>query len=226
MRRADGRWACVAVAASVALAGCGGKTAANEENFSAVIERHLDEEGHLCLGTDRWPVDLHKSEVAASVRGDSLSRAARMQALQNAGLVSASDIEIDEGAAIGKVTGRMKSMVRYTLTDAARRYTREADRVRASWEVDQPLELLDLCWGRKVLDKVLKWEGPMEFGAFKTARVIYRYEIVDVADWAKGSEVREAFKSIDSALNQAVREDAKGVQLTSEGWEPQRSPFR
>jgi hypothetical protein len=58
----------------------------------------------------------------------------------------------------------------------------------------------------------------MEFGAFKTARVIYTYKIVDMADWAKSAEVQEAFHSIGIRLKQAEKADAEAVKLTSEGW--------
>jgi len=217
--------ACVAIIAGAVLAGCGSKTDANATNFGAAIERHLKAGERLCLGVDRWPVDLAANEVAADTRGRPWSRGVQMRALQDAGLVSASAIEIDEGAPIGKTTGRMRQLMRYTLTEAAKPYAREAERVRLSWETDQPIELLDLCWGRKELDRVVKWEGPMEFGEYKTARVIYTYKIVDVAGWAMRSEMQKVFRTIESELKQAGREDVKSVQLTSEGWEVQRRRF-
>jgi hypothetical protein len=215
----------IVIATAAVLAGCGSKTGANAKNFGTAIERHLQEEGHLCLGTDRWPVDLPANEVAANTRGAAWPPGVRMRALQNAGLLTASEIEVDEGASIGKTTGRMRKVVRYTLTDSAKPYTREAERVRSSRGADKPIEMLDLCWGRKAIDKVVKWEGPMEFGEFKTARVIYTYRIVDMADWAKSSEMQEVFRTIESELEQAGREAVKAVKLTSEGWEVKRAPF-
>jgi hypothetical protein len=216
-------WA-VAMAGAV-LAGCGSKIDANAKNFGAAIERHFQDGKHLCLGTDAWPVDLPANELTSSTSRSGESRAARMQALQKAGLVSAGEIEVDEGAAFGKTTGRMRKVVRYTLTEAARPYTREPERVHVSWGSETPMEVLDLCWGRKSLDKVVKWEGPMEFGAFKTARVIYTYEIVDMADWAKRAEMQDAFRMIGVQLKQAGKEDAQALKLTSEGWEVRKGLF-
>jgi len=219
------RFAWAAIIAGAALAGCGSKTDANATNFGAAIERHLKEGARLCLGVDRWPVDLAANEIAADTRGRSWSRGVQMRALQDAGLVSVSAIDVDEGAPIGKTTGRMRQLMRYTLTEAAKPYTREAKRARMSWETDQPIEFLDLCWGRKELHRVVKWEGPMEFGEYKTARVIFTYKIVDVADWAMQSDMQKVFRTIEAELKQAGREEVKAVQLTSEGWEVKRRPF-
>ena len=215
----------VAIIAGAILAGCGNKTDANATNFRAAIERHLKDGKHLCLGADRWPVDLAVNEVATDTRGRAWSRGVQMRALKDAGLVSASAIEVDEGAPIGKTTGRMRQLMRYTLTEAAKPYTREAKRARMSWETDQPIEFLDLCWGRKELHRVVKWEGPMEFGEYKTARVIYTYKIVDVADWAMRSEMQKVFRTIESELKQEGQEDVQAVKLTSEGWEVKRGRF-
>jgi hypothetical protein len=215
------------MAALACLAGCGSKTDANARNFGAAIERHLEEGGRsLCLGTDRWPVDVPANDVGSTNGRSGDSPSARMQALQKAGLVSASEIDVDEGAWFGKTTGRMRKVVRYTLTEAAKPYTREPERVHVAWGSESATKVLDLCWGRKSLDKVVKWEGPMEFGAFKTARVIYTYKIVDMADWAKGAEMQEAFRTIGIRLKQAEKEDVEPVKLTSEGWEVKKDRSR
>jgi hypothetical protein len=147
-----------------------------------------------------------------------------MRALEKAGMVSASEIEVDEGAWFGKTTGRMRKVTRYTLAEAAKPYTRDSERVPVASK-GGPAEFRDLCWGRKALDKVVKWEGPMEFGAFKTARVIYTYSIVDVAEWAKRPEVQQAFPAIGAQLQRAANEDVEGVKLTSEGWEVSQGRF-
>jgi hypothetical protein len=210
--------ACAAAVTSAFLAGCGSKADANAKNFGAAIADHLKDE-RLCLDTDRWPVDLPASGAASKADGDAESPGMRMRALQKAGLVSASEVEIDEGARFGRATGHMRKVVRHSLTESAKPYTRETGRVHLAWGAEQPTKVVELCWGRKHLDKVVKWEGPMEFGAFKTARVIFTYTIVDVADWSQSAEMQDAFRTIGVQLQMATKEDARAVKLTSEGWE-------
>ncbi|MDG5826958.1 hypothetical protein MRX60_13075 (plasmid) [Xylella fastidiosa subsp. pauca] len=78
----------------------------------------------------------------------------------------------------------------------------------------------DLCWGKKALDKVVKWEGPMKFGDYQEANVKYLYKIDGLADWAKKPEILAAFPYVGQITEDAgKKEQQHGVKLTSVGWE-------
>jgi len=203
------------------LAACGSKSDANAGNFGAALEAYLQSRGRLCLHTDRWPVELDKREVELAAQPPDWRAAHQMLALQAAGLVEAKQLETAEKWSFGRATGKARTVVQYTLTEAAKPFLHEPERKRVTWESDKPVQLVDLCWARKELDKVVKWEGPMKYGDFQTARVIYKYRIVDKAAWADRPEIRKAFRQIEAEVQRSGREDDLGLKLTSEGWEAQ-----
>ena len=77
-----------------------------------------------------------------------------------------------------------------------------------------------MCWGKKALDKIVKWEGPMKFGDYQEAGITYTYKVNNVADWAKKPEVQAAFPVVKSILDGAGSKESKhAIKLTSQGWE-------
>jgi hypothetical protein len=206
---------------SAVLAACGSKSDASARNFGAALDAYLQSRGRLCLHTDRWPVEVDKREVELAAQAPDWRSVHQMLALQAAGLVDAKEIEVAEKPSFGRVTGQARGVVQYTLTEAAKPFMHEPERKHSTWERDKPVQLVDLCWARKELDKVVKWEGPMKYGDFQTARVIYTYKIVDKAAWADRPEIRKAFRQIEAEVERSGREDDLGLKLTSEGWEAQ-----
>ena len=138
-------------------------------------------------------------------------RAGQMAALASAGLVQAEDAETN-GLFGGKVNVR-----RYNLADAAKPYIKE----RAVQTIGNgTVKQADLCWGKKTLDKIVKWEGPMKLGDYQEAGITYTYQVNGVADWARKPEVLAAFPEIKSVLDGAGNRESKHVvKLTSQGWE-------
>ncbi|MBQ7626403.1 MAG: hypothetical protein IJS87_05045 [Rhodocyclaceae bacterium] len=43
----------------------------------------------------------------------------------------------------------------------------------------------DLCWGKRVLDKVVKWDAPMSMGDYKMTNIAYTYKIANLAEWGR-----------------------------------------
>lgn len=94
---------------------------------------------------------------------------------------------------------------RYKLTDAAKPYLHEESR---------------LCWGQKVLEKVVKWEGPIMLGDYQVAKITYLYKIDIAADWTSKPEIPNAFPAIKNVLDGAgSRETTHVLKLTNNGWE-------
>lgn len=199
------------------LTACGSKTDANEKNFSMAMDQYFEAKGNLCLNTRGWPLDL--DELGMSIEGKSkIGQVARMEALQKVGLVKREDLELDRNGILGKV-GTVK-IRRYTLTDAAKAFSfnREVLAFEATGRTMK--QVPDLCWGRKGLDKIVKWEGPIKFGDYQEASVVYTYKVNNIATWANNAEIQEAYPQIKRILNGASKDqDRHGVKLTSQGWE-------
>jgi hypothetical protein len=108
-------------------------------------------------------------------------------------------------ASVGLVLGEDKNGWReYSLTDAAKPFLQEQK----------------LCWGKTTPDKVVKWDGPIKLGDYQEAKVTYTYKVEAVAEWAKNPEVQKNFPNIQTAINNANKnEDHHAFKLTSQGWE-------
>jgi hypothetical protein len=208
-----------AVAMTVLLAGCGSKTDANEKNFGAAVGRYLDKKGELCLNIAKWPVDVNDMDLRLQ-KTMPTGTAGRMAALEAVGLAKSGDTEVPATGLDGKPTGVKFKVKRYALTDAAKPFerTKEVERIGLSGKNKETQT--DLCWGKKTLDKVLKWEGLMKLGDYQEANVKYLYKIDDLAEWAKKPEFLAAFPYVGQITEDAgKKEQQHGVKLTSVGWE-------
>jgi hypothetical protein len=143
-----------------------------------------------------------------------------MAALEAVGLVKGADIEVDIMGIMGKPTGGKAKIKRYTLTDAAKPFAQEKDVASFGLNGRTTVKQTDLCWGKKSLNKIVKWEGPMKFGDYQEAGITYTYKVNNVADWAKKSAVQAAFPVVKSILDGAGSKESKHyIKLTSQGWE-------
>jgi hypothetical protein len=209
------------VVSAVVLAGCGSKQDANEKNFGAAISQYLDKKGELCLGTNKWPVDVTEMDLRLQ-NTIPTGTAGQMEALTAVGLVSGVDAEVDQvGMFDNKPTGHKFKVKRYTLTDAGKRFYREKEVNQIGLGGAKKVMQGNLCYGKKSLDKVVKWEGPMKFGDYQEANVKYLYKINDLADWTKKPEFQTAFPYIAQIIDGAGKKEQQGaVKLTNIGWEP------
>ncbi len=211
--------AILAALGTVTLAACGSKTDANEKNFGAALTQYFDKKGDLCLNTKRWPVDLNEYDVRLQ-KTTATGPGGQMAALEAAGLVKGEDIEVDVMGIMGKPTGTKAKVKRYTLTDAAKPFSQEKEVSAIGLNGRTTEKQTDLCWGKKALDKVVKWEGPMKLGDYQEASVTYLYKVNNVAEWAKRPDVQASFPVVKSILEAAGTKPAKHpIKLTSEGWE-------
>lgn len=205
-----------ATAASMALIACGSKTDANDKNFSAALTQYFDKKGALCLGENRWPVDL--SEMDVKLRNSApFTKAARMSALEAAGLAKSADVEVEGKGFDGKPNGLKFKVKRYELTDQAKPFAQSSEVSRFGGAKETQT---DLCWGKKALDKIVKWEGPMKLGDYQEAKVRFHYRIDALAEWAKRADIQTAYPAVKTVIDSAGnKEEAHGVKLTSDGWE-------
>lgn len=205
--------------AVIALQGCSGKSDPSETNFGAALSQFLEKKGALCLNTRQWPAELSEMDLRLQTSMPS-GRAGQMAALEAAGLVRGEESEVDIMGVFGKSTGAKRKIKRYTLTDAAKPFARERQVDSIGLNGRKTETEVDLCWGHKALDRVVKWEGPMKLGDYQEANVHYTYKIDRLAPWAQRPDIQAAFPAVKALIDAAgKREDRHGVKLTSIGWE-------
>ena len=195
------------VTLSAALSACDSKTSANEKNFGVTITQYFDKKGNMCLDPVKWPVDVYETDLRQQkMYPDGI--AGQMAALEAAGLAKGEDLELPGTFVDGKPSGKVK-VRRYVMTDPAKPYLR-ADKGR------QPR----LCWGRKSLDKVVRWADPTKKGDLEETSVLYTYKLANVAPWAKLPRIKEAFPIVGQNVDgEHTQKEKMYVKLTPQGWE-------
>lgn len=210
----DKRLILAAALCSFMLFGCGSKKDASERNFGAAISQYLEKRGDLCLGLGDWPIDISKI--------DHRSRQVRLDALVAIGVATVWETEVDQLDHLERPTGRKVKVRRYELTDTGKKFYSEREVQQSGMMYGGKYTGIegDICYGKKSLDKIVKWEGPMKFGDYQIANVMYLYKIDKLADWAKKNEFLSVFSDVDQIIKGAGQKTQKHVvNLTSEGWE-------
>jgi len=193
---------------AASLSACNNKTSANEKNFGITVAQYFDKKGDMCLDPVKWPVDVYETDMRQQkLFPDGV--AGQMAALEAVGLAKGEDMELPGTFVDGKPNGLQVKVRRYVMTDAAKPYLR-ADAKRQE----------RLCWGRKLLDKVIRWADPSRVGDHEESAVIYTYKLVNVVDWAKKPQVKEAFPVLGRTVDgEHTQKEKLYVKLTPQGWE-------
>lgn len=196
------------VTLSAALSACDSKTSANEKNFGITVSQYFDKKGEMCLDPVTWPVDVYETDQRQQkMYPDGV--AGRMAALASAGLARGEDIELPGTFVDGKPVGPKVKVRRYTMADAAQPFVRTA--------AGKPPRI---CWGRKSLDKVVRWAAPAKAGDHEETSVIYTYRLSNVAPWARTPQVKEAFPVLGRTVDgERAQKEKLYVRLTPQGWE-------
>lgn len=200
------------VLGAVTLVACGSKTDVNEKNISAAMTQYFAKKGGLCITTRAWPKRVPESRF--KVKNSPLSAENKTLALEAAGLVKSEVVEENNA-------GEKARLLQFTLTDAAKAFIKERDFVTVSTNGSSvTAKHVDICWGRKAVDKIVKWEGPIKLGDYQEILLTYTYRIENLPDWAKNPAVQTAFPEIRTAIADAAGQELKhGIKLTSLGWE-------
>lgn len=200
-------------ASAVILSACGSKSDANEKNFAAALNQYFDQKGELCLDTATWPADFTKSQLNTFSNDTK-----KMEALEAIGFATSEFTEAEELGFGGEPTGRKREVKRYSLTDAAMPFTTEREAPGLMIGGPSVVKQTLLCWGKKSVDRIVRWDAPIKLGDYQETTVTYTYKIDNPEDWAVSAQIQEAFPQVKSALDGVGKEDTHGVHLTSEGW--------
>ncbi len=204
--------------ALIFLSACSGKDDPNEKNFGAAIDAYLNKKGELCLNPETWPVEVTEMDKQIGSSFGIPSKFDRMNALASQGLATSNEIDKPQVSFMGQPTGSSVKVTQYALSDKGKSFFRERQGALSKPKDGETRG--DLCYAKRAVEKIVKWEGPMKFGNYQEAGVKYLYRIVDLADWAKTPEIQTAFPSIKEWLDGAGNtQQSHTVKLTSEGWE-------
>ena len=196
------------VTLSAALSACDSKTSANEKNFGVTITQYFDKKGNMCLDPVKWPVDVYETDLRQQkMYPDGI--AGQMAALESAGLAKGEDIDLPGTFVDGKPNGLKVKVRRYVMTDAAKPYVHA-----------ETGHLPRMCWGRKSLDKVVRWADPVKKDGQEDTSVLYTYKLANVAPWARKPQIKEAFPILGRTVDgERTQKEKIYVKLTPQGWE-------
>lgn len=203
----------VMLAPALLLVGCSSKTDPSESNFNKAISAYLEKKGQLCVARERWPVDLTAGEIRNELP-QYPGQPSRMAALERAGLVASSQQEVPVKNWFGKSDGK-QTVTRYVLTEKGKSFFKPNESRGDDSQVSG-----ELCYGRKAVDKIVKWDEPISFQGYQETSVKYQYRIEDLAGWAKDEKLQALYPAIKSSIEHAGSElQSHGVHLTNLGWE-------
>ncbi len=181
------------------LNACNDPKSASKGNFKHVINQHLQTEGRSCIEfSGTLPSDVLTTMLQNRVIGPPYL------ALESAGLLRSSDIQIDQPFVKGP--GR-----RFELTDLGKKYAMPAPYGH---------DVIWLCYAQKSVHSVGNWTEP----SGGTTEVRFSYQLDDLADWARRPDVQSAYGLIQTDLNGAFDGSKPALekillQRTNQGWE-------
>jgi hypothetical protein len=174
---------------------------ANAQNLTAAMNAYLAKRGDLCLGKDKWPVDVPAREVGTRARN-----AVQMPVLEHVGLVTATTANVEANGDTPATT-----VTRYMLTDEGRKYF-------IAHEMPGQDAHADFCAAHLTLDKVVGWEAQKDGKDPSEVVVTYTYKI-DAAPWTGDADVQKAFPMVDRVVRGAGTMQLKqNFKHTGSGW--------
>lgn len=183
----------------------------DKASFAAAIAKDLDQDGSLCLGFTKFPIDVFRNGDTIGMVGTGV----QMTALEKVGLVKGTPQVVEQKAMFGNSINQ-QPVTRYVLTPGAEVFLHHPQRTIFG---DNSADSKDLCYGKRVLDQVLDWEGPMTMGSYAEATVIYSYKIEGTAPWATDADVQKAFPTVSRLLHPEGGMKSRVVlKKTALGW--------
>lgn len=179
------------------LAGCSDPQAAGDSNFRAALQNWYDAHPICTLLSVNGALPL---ELRENDRVDGK----RASALVAAGLVS-----VEPVTRVSRFGGKAENWNRYHPTDTGR------DAIRKN---EDGIGGLELCFARRKIIDIVRYTEPGDAAGITLSRVTYRYEVGDVALWARDAGIAAAFPRIAKVLASGREEATDTLYLTSEGW--------
>lgn len=170
---------------TLSIAGCDNYKA----DFEKAISQDLEITGNLCLGIQKWPIEVTAFDMRMKSR-----KALTFSYLEVEGLVRSEDTVIVAG-------GLRIPAALYTPSERAKPFMIGPD----------------ICWGKRVLAEVVKWDGPMSSGGYKEAVVQYTYQVMPM-NWVVNSGITYHYPEMN-LIHQGPQKAEATLKLSSAGWE-------
>ena len=204
------RFLLISIAALLSLTACSDIKKPGDANFTKAVNQYLAKHGHACVSIGQtFPIDVPVSE-----QKDQYGIAPEMAALEQAGLVHASNTTAVVHGMLDGLRGPTPPQLvkRYDLTDEGKKYFRQASGI---FEKNG-----EFYYGEKVVDSIVKWTEPMSTGPYSESEATYTYKLVNLAAWAEQPGMQRTFPDIRTTIGGASKTDQiAGLQLTNKGWE-------
>lgn len=192
----------------LALGACTSADAPSDAVFGTAVRSYLAQHGDLCLGKNRWPIDVTQHEIDVGGRN-----ARQMPVLERLGLVNSAvaEVDVDDEGTLHHMKVR-----RFDLSDAGRKYYLARDGGKGV-----PAGQGDFCAAHLGLDRVVGWKiDPPGEGRAQRAVVSYTYT-VDPAPWTADADVQRVFPVVAGVVRGAGTAQLQESFLrTKDGWVP------
>ncbi|QDQ82256.1 hypothetical protein [Paraburkholderia megapolitana] len=206
--------ACLTVGSiAVGICGCSSKSDATSDNFAKVIDSDLLAKNvYLCSPDLAFPV-----KDGQNLRALWPDTFAALEALEHAGKVKSEMVPAaDSGDALDK-SGRVRSWTPVDERDPLFVHHMEPNLGASGKHL-----VGQYCYGKKRVEKVVKWEGPGEMGGSTIAIVYYTYRLDNLQSWALDPALKGESRQVRSQVDgQGKTLLTVPLVLTSEGWEVQ-----
>lgn len=198
------------LASTMFFIACDNAKKPSDTNFRKAINLYLAKHGEVCTVIGRqFPVDVSESEQR--LQSDAASQ---MAVLERAGLVRSSHTMAVLHGVLDPLRGSTLSqpVTRYDLTAEGQKYLRQTPGILGP--------TVNLCYGEKTVDSIVKWTQPATTGAITQTEVTYIYKITDLAAWVQRPDVQRVFGDVRATVKGVSHaNEVATLQLTNQGWE-------
>lgn len=202
------RFTLLSLAALLILGGCNNGKKPTVANFTKAINQYLAKHGQQCtFFAQTFPIDVPASELK-----DQYGTAQQMAALERAGLVRGSDTTAVIRGMMGALgPSAPRPVRRYALTDEGRKYFQVKPGILGQSSA--------FCYGHEAVDSIVNWTKPESTGSALQSEATYTYKMPDLAQWAKQTDVQQAFGDIRTTVDGISKaHESASLELTDNGW--------
>jgi hypothetical protein len=203
------QWAVLIASSLILFSGCNSLKKPNKTNLRSSIDQYLLTQTRTCVAVDgQFPLD-----VPLANWNDKSGEAAELAALEHAGLLqSANTTAVVQSVAnsLSLSPHKPQTVKRYTVSGEGQKYFQ---RVRGTFGQSD-----GFCYGHEAVASVVNWTEPETQGGYSETTVTYTGKVPDLAAWAKLPEVEQAFPSIQTTLDDVVKNQTVALHLTNKGW--------
>lgn len=193
------------LAVSLALTACSSPRDVNPQNFAKSIDTFLEQMGPRCEGSLQLPA--RSSDYDPELQEEKLDM---LSALAKVGLLHVAE----ETEKVRGWRGSRDEPVRvYTLTEAAKPFVQERPRTLLT------SSSTDFCWGKVLVDRIVRWQGPKVQGDYQEVMVTFTFRVVDMPAWAQDPAIQSAFPMLRDKLGESGKKEVDIVLvLSTDGW--------